>query len=248
MIPPSRHASALCGLLAAIVFVPLFAVPPVRAAEKVPVPHGYTETMQWYAKAAKAGDPQAQYLYGEILLRGLHGRQDRKAAADWFEKAAKQGHALAAYALGRAYEAGMGRPRNLAKAAAWYGVAAKKGVPAALYNLARLTETGKGVPRNLAQAAIYYRQAAEGGVAASMYNLGLLCQQGRGVPKDLPRAWAWFSLAARSGYTPAIGPRDAIHKDLSAADRAKATDLLHEIEKTVPGAAGAASTGGSAKR
>ncbi len=238
-----RRAGVLAGLFLFLACIP------ARAADQVPVPHGYIETMQWYARAAEAGDPQAQYLYGEILQRGLRGKADRKAAADWFEKAAKQGHGLAAYALGRAYESGMGRPRDLAKAAEWYSVAAKKGVPAALHNLARLTETGNGVKQNLAQAAIYYRAAAEGGVAAAAYNLGLLYQQGRGVPKDLLQAWAWFSRAAQNHYAAAIGPRDAIHKELNEADRAKALGILHEIEgKSVPAGTGPASDAGRSSK
>ncbi len=105
----------LVGLLA------LLTAPSSRvwAADAVPAPGGYLDSMEWYERAAKSGDPQAQYLFGEILSRGLRGAADRKAAADWFEKAARQGHGLAAFALAGAYESGRGRDRDRAKAAEW---------------------------------------------------------------------------------------------------------------------------------
>jgi hypothetical protein len=220
-----------------IVAMAMVAVVPAttaRAADALPPPSGYLDTMEWYEGAAKAGDPQAQYLYGEILARGLRGRTDRNAAAEWFEKAAKQGHALAAYALATAYESGRGRGRDPARAAEWYSVAAKAGIPPAFHNLARLYETGTGVKRDLGQAVKYYTAAAEAGLAASQHNLGLLYLEGRGVKKDPLTAWAWLKRAMDGGYTAAARPLAVLDKTMSEADKAKAYQILKEIRAKKP--------------
>ncbi|MQA65340.1 MAG: hypothetical protein GEU76_05485 [Alphaproteobacteria bacterium] len=231
-----REHSVLKSLVGTMVLAvaAVMAATPARAADPVPPPANYLDTMQWYANAAKAGDPQAQYLYGEILARGLRGNADRNAAAEWFEKAARQGHALAAYALGTAYESGRGRGRDPAKAAEWYTAAAKAGILPAFHNLARLYETGTGVKRDQGEAVKYYTAAAEAGLAASQHNLGLLYLEGRGVPKDPLRAWAWLKRAMDGGYTAAARPLGTLEKSMSEPDKAKAYQILKDIRVKKP--------------
>ena len=59
------------------------------------------EAARWYRLAAEAGDRQARFALGLLLLTGAEGvPKDRAAAAALFEKAAAQGHAGALYNLG----------------------------------------------------------------------------------------------------------------------------------------------------
>jgi ankyrin repeat protein len=53
---------------------------------------------------ANAGDTEAQYLLGQILLNGVGVPADTKAAADWLLRAAQRNHAPAAYVLAAVFE------------------------------------------------------------------------------------------------------------------------------------------------
>ncbi|QLQ04077.1 MAG: sel1 repeat family protein [Thiobacillus sp.] len=58
-----------------------------------------TAVQEWTPLAA-AGNADAQYNLGALLLSGKTGQPDAKDAVKWIEKAAAKGHVEAAYALG----------------------------------------------------------------------------------------------------------------------------------------------------
>ncbi len=194
----------------------------LAAENAVPVPKGYIDAMSWYARAARAGDPRAQYYMGVIHWRGLRGEKNHESAADWFEKAARKSHGPAQFSLGLAFELGLGRAKDAARAARWYRPAARQGIAEAAFNLGSLHERGDGVESNPAQAAIFYRQAAQAGLARAQYNLGLLYGEGHGVPRDRVRAWVWLSRANDAGYAGARAPLAALEKVMGADERSRA--------------------------
>lgn len=157
--------------------------PGFAAEYAVPVPKGYIDAMGWNARAARAGDPRAQYYLGVIHRRGLRGVKNHRLAADWFAKAARKGYGPAQFSLGVAFELGLGRAKDAARAARWYRLAARQGIAEAAFNLGALHERGDGVEGNPAQAAVLYRQAARAGLARAQYNLGLLYGEGQGVDR-----------------------------------------------------------------
>lgn len=63
----------------------------------------YAEVVEWQRKAAEQGDPEAQYMLGNIYAEGLGITQDNKQAVEWFRKAAEQRHKDAQYKLGTMY-------------------------------------------------------------------------------------------------------------------------------------------------
>ncbi|MAT83847.1 MAG: hypothetical protein CMQ43_08615 [Gammaproteobacteria bacterium] len=83
-----------------------------------------------WLEAARAGDPDAQTIVGELFERGAGGAPDFAAAALWYRRAAESGHARAQVNLGHLYEQGHGVPADPAEALAWYRRAA--GLPAAI--------------------------------------------------------------------------------------------------------------------
>ena len=59
----------------------------------------FTAAQERLHTLANAGDGEAQYLLGQMLLNGVGAPADLKAAQEWLEKAARQNHAAAAYVM-----------------------------------------------------------------------------------------------------------------------------------------------------
>lgn len=57
---------------------------------KTAINHHKEKAFHWFEKAAKQGDPQAQYQLGEMLLNGEGVKQDKVAAYSWFSLASEQ--------------------------------------------------------------------------------------------------------------------------------------------------------------
>ncbi len=110
-------------------------------------------------------------------------------------------------------------------AAEWRPLAEAGDVEAQLA-LADLYRNGLGVPLDLAAALAWYRRAADQGVALAQLNLGDFYSQGLGVPRDQVRAYMWFALAAKRGRKWAESRRQALAKQISAAELAEAERLV----------------------
>src|SRR5688500_10072630 len=68
----------------------------------------FTTAMKEWKPAAAAGNADAQYNLGALLLSGKVGTPDFQNGVSWIEKAAKQGHVEAAYSLGMIFYTGLG--------------------------------------------------------------------------------------------------------------------------------------------
>jgi uncharacterized protein len=86
---------------------------------------------QWFEKAARHDQIDAQYRYGLALLKGKGVVQDYKTAFYWLEKAAQQGHAQAQFALGEIYHSGIALNADIERAYLWFNLAAAQGVESA---------------------------------------------------------------------------------------------------------------------
>lgn len=78
----------------------------------------------WLERAARQGDPEAQYEYGMALREGRGAVQDDVRALAWLQQAADAGYAKAQFELGRMYFNGAGTPVDKLKAYTWLNVAA----------------------------------------------------------------------------------------------------------------------------
>lgn len=86
---------------------------------------------QWFEKAARHNQIEAQYRYGMALLEGKGVVQDYKTAFYWLEKAAQLGQAQAQDALGDMYNSGIAINRDIERAYLWFNLAAAQGLEAA---------------------------------------------------------------------------------------------------------------------
>ena len=181
---------AICGLLALV----CLAAAPAGAGNMPPPAETYGDAMRWYARAAEAGDPQAQFYLGYIHDRALRGANSMSEALAWYRRAAAQGDARAQFRLGLLFDGDPRLPRDPDRAQRWYEAAAGQGHAEARFNLARLVET-----EDAARAAELYALAAEAGVGQAAFNLALLRINGPDEIYDPAEAWRWALRAQDLG-------------------------------------------------
>ena len=133
--------------------------------------------VNWYARAAEAGE----------------------AAARMFEKAALTGHAEANYNLGLLFLKGDGKPENPRRAFQHILYAAEKGIAQAQYDVAAMYQSGDGVAANAEEAARWLSRAAGQGYAAAEYDYAVLLLKGMGLTKDEPKLYGYLKSAADKG-------------------------------------------------
>lgn|GEM_PF-4532230 len=128
-------------------------------------------------RAAKAGEPIAQYRLGTLFQRGAGVLRDEAQALRWYEAAANQGNRKAMHNLGVFYAEGRGTAQNFEHAAAWFLRAANLGYVDSQFDMGVLYERGAGVPQNLGEAYKWYSIAAKAGDAVSKTRVEVLSSQ-----------------------------------------------------------------------
>jgi TPR repeat protein len=129
--------------------------PPGSANDLEKMPH---------ARAAAAGDAQAQYELGMQYLAGdVTGVKNPVQALKWLEMAAKQGHADARFNLGVMYRAGQGALQNFEAAFQWFELAAMQNHAEAQYNVGLMHKSGMSVPIDPVKAYTWVNLAAAQG-------------------------------------------------------------------------------------
>jgi uncharacterized protein len=156
------------------------------------------EAARWYRLAADAGDRQATFALGLMLLTGAPSvTKDRVGAAALFEKAAAQGHAGALYNLGVMAIEGDGKSQpDFARAADLFRRSAEAGDDDGAYSYGVLLRDGRGVPLDIAAAAHWLKRAADGGIIAGQVEYAIMLFNGVGVSKDEAGAAKLFLKAA----------------------------------------------------
>ena len=80
-----------------------------------------------YNICKEVGEPNAQYIIGEMYYNGLGVKEDHAEAAIWFRKAAEQGNSEAQFVIGKMYYYGVGVKEDHAEALIWCRKAAEHG-------------------------------------------------------------------------------------------------------------------------
>lgn len=179
------------------------------------------EALKWYEAAGSAGHEEAQFLAGMLYRNGDGVTQDPAKAAVWFERAARQGHAAAHYYLGLAYATGDGVTQDKAAAIRHFETAGEAGYPEAAQVLGDIYSNGRGVPVDHAWAARWHGKAAAFGIGPAQYMLGVAYGSGLGLPRQPAEAYFWLCLAADKDVKDAAKLRDAVARQLTAAERAQ---------------------------
>ncbi|WP_375392879.1 tetratricopeptide repeat protein [uncultured Sphingomonas sp.] len=150
-------------------------------------------------EAAEAGLPDAEAVWGQMLLDGAEVAKDARAGFGWFMRAAAQGHLQALNMVGRCYELGWGVAHDPARAADCYRVAAERGLPEAMYNYATQLALGAGVAQDKPAALGWLRQSAAKGFAKAENFIGSFHEDGWACDRDLLAAAQCYKRAADGG-------------------------------------------------
>lgn len=202
--------------------------------------HDYTRAYQDLLPDAQAGNPEAEYMLGEMAANGQGAVRSYALAIDWYQLVASGGYQPAYLSLGLLYlhsggtedDATWVEPARL-RAAAYLKIAADAGDKTGQYVLGPLYMTGNGVPKDSALARQYTLEAAKRGVAGAQYNAGLLTLQAAGIAPDRISAYKWFALAARAQYPGAEENRKLVMGETSPQERQQA-DALGAAFHTAP--------------
>ncbi len=136
---------------------------PLAEAERLYKAGEYKYAIVEFERLAKEGNPQAQYMYGRMLLNAQGTVRDYDTALEWTKKAADQGNVKAQYSMGLYYKNGWGVEKDNTQAADWFSKAAANGDPDAISAL-------KGVvvaPRNVTNAMVDPNAVAAAKAAAA---------------------------------------------------------------------------------
>ncbi len=177
-------------------------------------------------KGAQAGEPRAQRLYGQMLLKDTGPRSDPREGITWLKAAADQGDALARRDLGNAYLSGAGVPKSAKEAVAWLRKASESGDTISQSTLAFLLSDGKDVPKDMDESARWMRAAADQGDPQAQLALAQYYVSGTGVPKDLLQAYVWVSLAVRARDPKASDLRRELAQQITADQRREGDQLV----------------------
>lgn len=123
----------------------------------------YIDAINWYKKAARLGNTDAQTNLGFCYHTGKGCRRNIPEAMKWYQMAADKGNAYAQANLGLCYAYESDVSRDWVKAVELFQKAAEQGHAGAQRHLGICYENGTGVPKNLKTAAEWYQKAADQG-------------------------------------------------------------------------------------
>lgn len=153
------------------------------------VPRNYKKAFEWFEKAAKQGNSDAQCQLGIFYYRGLGITKNFKKAFKWFKTATEkewykdehpEGVRRAQFYVGEMYYKGLGVTKNFEKA--YYWSRKRHDDKIAQCRLGNMLRVGQGVQKDYKEALKWYKLSAEQGWAEAQYNLGKMYYEGEGVP------------------------------------------------------------------
>ncbi len=125
----------------------------------------YLEAIEYWKKAAAAGDAGSAYRLSEEYFDAKIVGRDIELAIRYLMQAAGKDEPRALTDLASMYDYGTGVAQDRARAAELYLRAAKLGMPAAMFNIASMLETGEGVAQDKIEAYKFYLLSRELGFA-----------------------------------------------------------------------------------
>lgn len=182
----------------------------------------------YWERAAKLGNVNAQYALGKLWLENGSGNPER--AVGWIAKAADAGNAAAQYALAKLYITGEDFPQDIARAVELFTKAANQKNEYAQYQLGKLYLAGEHLPMDMDAAIRWFTEAADQNNQFAQYVLGKLYLCGHDVPRDREKAVLFLQASAVQGNIYAQFFLDHLDSFRDPSAFLAATRLLHQIE------------------
>ncbi|MEA2085148.1 MAG: tetratricopeptide repeat protein [Thermodesulfobacteriota bacterium] len=139
------------------------------------------EILEWYEKAAREGNVNAQDTLATIYAAGKSVEKDDQKAFYWFNKAAENGNAYSQAKLAERYYLGAGVTMDRKKAFHWCQKAAEQGYGPAQYSLALKYYQGDGIKQDVRTAFDWFKKAAKQGISGAQAKVGLMYYTGEGA-------------------------------------------------------------------
>ena len=167
----------------------------------VGVARNYTKALEWYEKAANAGQAAGFYNLGICYEFGMGATADMDKAIQNFQKAADMGMALAMQKLAAIFIAGNGVDRDVAKGLGLLESAANAGLAAAANDLGGIYLAGLlDQAKDEKKALSMFMQAANLGSLDAVRQVAAMHQDGIGTEADPAAAYRWYFTAQRGGH------------------------------------------------
>lgn len=198
----------------------------------------HTTAQRWYRVGALAGDVEAQYRLGRMLLsepavwRLLYkdiAREKDNTERDHFYT----NRAEATAAAGSDRWVDIMRPGML-HGEYWLTRAALGGQPQAALTLGEAYLGGRDLPFDMTQAVRWLSVAALAGEPQAMKLLADLAALGQGLfAPDPVRAWVNYDLAAGAGLTDAAEARDSLAKTMNNRQLNRSRQIAADLRNTI---------------
>lgn len=107
-------------------------------------------------RAARTGEPAAQYVFGQMLVEGDQVPEDTLAGVLMLERSVNGGDTDAAQKLAELYHRGGKLVRDDERAFVYTLQAARGGSPSAMFNVGSLYSTGEGVAANYVESLAWF--------------------------------------------------------------------------------------------
>lgn len=193
-----------------------------------------SKARDWYLKAALAGNPEAQFRLGLMLLREPGAWRLIYAAPE--EEAKNENRGVYYPTLKIAKDTAKGgqipdivRP-GLVEGETWLRAAAAQGHAEAQYALGSAFLGGMDLPFDLIEAVHWLSAAAFLGHPQALMDVADLAAKGQGFGgKDPVRAWVAYDLAAGGGVKPAEEARESLGKTMTPRQLGRARQLVQDI-------------------
>ncbi|MCR6632676.1 MAG: sel1 repeat family protein [Magnetospirillum sp.] len=198
------------------------------------VPADLGKARRWYQEAAFAGDDEAKFRLGRMLLsepgawRLIYKDPEREAKNTERDKyyATRD---EAAKAAGDDRFPDPVRP-GMVDGEFWLREAARQGHAEAQYALGMAFLGGMELPFDLIEAVHWLSAAAWNGHAQALLQLADLAAKGQGFGgKDAVRAWVAYDLAAARGIKPAEEARDRLAKGMNQRQLGRARQVAQDL-------------------
>lgn len=179
----------------------LFKLPMERRMDALLDEDCYETVIEWFKKAAKQGNADAQCSLGEMCSHSdcmeLDYEKGPQMALKWYKMAANLGHAVAQHRLGLYYFDNYHKKKNEAEALRWFTLSAQQDYPPAQVNLGIYYCYGLIVKQDCWKAIELFKKAAAKGEERAAHWLG--CAYADGV-EDYKEAAKWYRKAAKMDY------------------------------------------------
>lgn len=124
--------------------------------------------LNWFLRAAEAGQVQAKANAGALLLMGAPTDDEKQKAIGLLADAAEAGDVNSLFNLGVIYQQGEHVPQDEAKAAACYKKASEQGHYPSQSRLGYMYAHGQGLPKDRVQAYLWLTLAAQHGIGTAL--------------------------------------------------------------------------------